>query len=329
MRNHFYKEGGMKGKGLLVSVIIVTWNSERFIEECLHSILGQSHEAVEVILSDNRSTDATVAIVKKRFPSVQIMENAENLGYCRANNLSLKKAAGEYLLFVNSDVILERDYVEKALQGFQKGERIGMVSGKILRFDRKTIDSTGQFLARSRKTIERGYGRKDDGRFDSEGHIFSVCGAAAFYRKQMIDEISYENGELFDEDFFSFHEDIDVGWRAHLMGWKGYYTPKALAYHFRGGTGSHSGETRFFQISSRSRFLKYHIVKNRYLSMIKNETLSSYLFNFPFIVARDAALFFYLLGSSPSVFRLLFKNRHLFRKAFKKKTFRLIAEKAL
>ncbi len=319
----------MKDKAPLVSVIIVTWNSERFIEECLHSILEQSHKAIEVIVSDNGSSDATVNIVQEKFPSVKMTENKQNLGYCRANNLSLKRAAGQYLLFVNSDVILHRDYIEKALEGFQQEERIGMVSGKILRFDKMTVDSTGQFLARSRKTIERGYGQKDDGRFDSEGFVFSVCGAAAFYRKQMIDEICYENGEFFDEDFFSFHEDIDVGWRANLMGWRGYYSPQALAYHFRGGTGSHSGETRSFQISGRSPLLKYHIVKNRYLSMIKNETLSSYLFHFPFIVARDAALFFYLLGSSPSVFRLLIKNRHLFRRAFKRKTFRLFAEKAL
>jgi GT2 family glycosyltransferase len=319
----------MKNNGPLVSVIIVTWNSERFIEGCLHSVLKQSHEVIEVIVIDNRSADATVNMVKEKFPTVRIIENEENLGYCRANNLSLKEAAGEYLFFINSDVILERDYVEKALQGFQKGERIGMVSGKILRFDRTTVDSTGQFLARSRKTIERGYGQKDEGRFEREGFVFSVCGAAAFYSKQMIDEISYKNKELFDEDFFSFHEDIDVGWRANLMGWRGYYTPEALAYHFRGGTGSHSGEKRSFQIAGRCRYLKYHIVKNRYLSMIKNDTLSSYLFNFPFIAARDAALFLYLLGTSPGVFRLLFKNRHLFRKAFRKKTFRLIAEKAL
>lgn len=319
----------MKGNGPLISVLIVTWNSEKFIAECLHSVLHQSYPSIEVIVIDNRSSDSTPQIIKERFPLLTFIENEKNLGYCRANNLGLKKASGEYVLFLNSDVILEKDYVEKALKGFHKSEHIGMVSGKILRFDRNTVDSTGQFLSRSRKTIERGYGQRDDGHFDKAGDIFSVCGAVAFYRKKMIEEISYGHGELFDEDFFSFHEDIDLGWRANLMGWKGYYIPKALAYHFRGATGSQSMTTRSFQMSGRSTFLKYHIVKNRYLSIIKNDTLSSYLIHFPFIAARDIVLFFYLLWTSPRVFRLLLTNRHLFRQAFRKRTRQLHGEKTL
>ncbi len=316
----------MNGDQPVVSVLIVTWNSEAFIEECLHSVLGQSYPALEVIAVDNRSVDRTVSIIKEKFSQVRLLENEENRGYCHGNNQVLKKASGAYILFLNSDVVLERDYIEKTLAGFQRGERIGMVSGKIFRFDRKTIDSTGQFLAKSRKTIERGYGEKDDGRFDKEGIIFSVCGAVAFYSKKMIDEISYENGELFDEDFFSFHEDIDLGWRANLMGWRGYYIPEAVAYHFRGGTTSFSGQRRSHLLRERSALLKYHIVKNRYLSIIKNDTLSSYLLNFPFIAAKDASLLFYLLGTSPAVFCLLLKNRHLFRQALKKRTRKRIIE---
>lgn len=319
----------MNGDQPFVSVLIVTWNSEAFIEECLLSVLEQSYPNIETIVVDNRSLDSTVRIIKDKFPRVHLLENEENRGYCHGNNQGLKKSSGDYVLFLNSDVVLENDYIEKALSGFRKGERIGMVSGKIFRFDRTTIDSTGQFLARSRKTIERGYGRKDDGFFDREGNVFSVCGAAAFYRKRMIEDISYENGELFDEDFFSFHEDIDLGWRANLMGWRGYYIPEAVAYHFRGGTGSRSGEARSHQIRGRPTLLKYHIFKNRYLSIIKNDTLSSYVFNFPFIAARDAALFFYFLGTSPAVFWLLLKNRRLFRQAFKKRTSKLITENAV
>ncbi len=319
----------MKGNGPLVSVLIITWNSEKFIEECLHSVFYQSYPTIEVIVVDNRSTDSTMRIIKERFSPLTIIENKENIGYCRANNLGLKKASGEYLLFMNSDVALEKDYVEKALKGFQKSERIGMVSGKILRFDHKTIDSTGQFLARSRKTIERGYGKIDNGRFDKEEYIFSVCGAAAFYRKKMIEEISYSNGELFDEDFFSFHEDMDLGWRANLMGWTAYYISDAVAYHFRGGTGYQSNRRRHYQISGRPTFLKYHIIKNRYLSIIKNDTLSSYLIDIAFIAARDVVLFFYILFTSPGVFSLLLKNRNLFLKALRKRTPKLQGKKIL
>ncbi|MEW5806014.1 MAG: glycosyltransferase family 2 protein [Acidobacteriota bacterium] len=304
----------------LVSVIVITWNSEKFIEECLSSVFKQSYPQIEVIVTDNGSGDSTTQIIRSRFQSVILIENKQNLGYCKANNIALKSAKGTYLLFLNSDVILENDYIEKCIDGFKTDSKIGMITGKILRFDRITIDSTGQFLTRSRKTKERGYGSRDDGRFDIEGRVFSVCGASAFYRRRMIEDISYADGELFDEDFFSFHEDIDVGWRGNLHGWNGYYIPDAIAYHYRGGTAGSLFWRRYFQIAARPSEIKYHIVKNRYLSILKNDSLGSYLRDLPFILSRDLIVFTYLLFSSPGVLALLFKNRKLFRKAMEKRS---------
>ncbi len=308
-------------KKKLVSVIIVTWNSERFIDDCLASVVGQTYPSLETIVVDNASEDATVRKIKEGFPEFEVIENSKNLGYCRANNQAIKQAKGEYILFMNSDVILEGNYIEQAMKGFEQDEKIGMVSGKILRFDRETIDSTGQFLAKSRKTLERGYGMKDDEEYNHEGIIFSVSGALAFYRKTMIEEIAYPNTELFDEDFFAFHEDIDVGWRGNIQGWKGYYVPGARAYHYRGGTGKDAPRKRRFQISGRPVNVKYHIVKNRYLSIIKNDTLRDYLKDLLFIVSRDIATMTFLLFTSPSVLSMLVKNRFLFARAFRKRRF--------
>ena len=113
--------------------------------------------------------------------------------------------------------------------------KIGMLSGKILRMDRETIDSTGLFLGRNRKAVERGYGKKDIGQYDKPGYVFGASGAVMFLRKSMLIDIKDENG-YFDERFGMYYEDLDLCWRAQKKGWKAYYTPKATAYHVRGGT---------------------------------------------------------------------------------------------
>ena len=303
----------------LASVIIVTWNSEKFIEDCLASVLAQTYPRLEVIVVDNGSQDSTLRKIRDRYSSITIVENSENLGYCRANNIGLRRAQGAFILFLNSDVILEEDYIEKALGGFRKDERIGMVSGKILRFDRKTIDSTGQFMSRSRRTIERGYGCADSGQYDEEGYVFSVCGAVLFCRKTMVDAVSYDGGEFFDEDFFAFHEDIDAGWRAELLGWKSYYVPEARARHFRGGTGRRPAWKSGYQISGRPASIKYHIVKNRYLSIIKNDTVQAYMRDLIFIFSRDLLLLIYIVFTAPGVLLSLFRNRELFKKALERR----------
>lgn len=249
---------------------------------------------------DNGSADETIAIVRNRFPDVRIIELGRNTGFCHANNVGLRQSAGDFVLFSNPDTILEPDYLREALVAFTLSDRIGAVGGKLLRFDRTTIDSAGQILTRSRKIQDRGFGRQDRGQFELGAKVHSVCGAMAMYRRRMIDDISID-GQLFDEDFFAFWEDMDVGWRARRAGWEILYTPAAVAYHFRGGSQErHTAWTRLVRMSGRSADMKYHIVKNRWLMMIKNDRLADYLLNLPFILARDAALLAYLLVSAPS-----------------------------
>lgn len=288
----------------MVSVIIVSWNSKRFLSGCLCSIKKQSSQPIEMIVVDNGSDDGSAELVKKQFKEVRLLQNEANLGFCRANNQALAYAQGEYILFLNADIILEKDYLREALSSFQLSGNIGMVSGKLLRFDRKTIDSTGQFRSKARRAIERGYGQPDQGQYEEAGYIFSVCGAAALYRRQMIEGIKLA-GEFFDEDYFAFYEDLDVGWRANLLGWKGYYNPRAVAYHFRGGSQSNRGWfSRFSQFSQRPVELKFHIIKNRYLTIIKNDRWRDFLLDLPSFLKWELLIYGYLLFFSP---KLLFR----------------------
>lgn len=119
--------------------------------------------------------------------------------------------------------------------GFTTDERIGIVSGKILRQDTKTIDSTGLFLSIERIARERGYGVYDRGQFDKEGYVFGVNGAVAFYRRKMLDVIK-QGIDYFDSEYRFFYEDLDLAWRAQNSWGRGFYIPRALAYHMRGGS---------------------------------------------------------------------------------------------
>lgn len=307
-------------EGKKVSVIVCSFNSEKFIGRCLASVGEQSHKEIELIVVDNGSSDRSREIVRREFPEAKLIENRENKGFARANNQGIELASGDFFLFLNADAFLDKDYLLNALKPFSLDPNIGMVSGKILRFDGETIDSTGEFVGRSRKVVERGYGKRDEGSYDESGYIFSVCGACALYRREVLERVKVF-GEVFDEDFFSFFEDLDLGWRANLFGFRGYYTPDAICYHFRGGeVRERSFLGRRSLLMGRESELKYHIVKNRWLTIIKNDRLIDFSRDLPFILIRDVAIFFALLVFDPKVLlRLIKEGFPLIKTAFKKR----------
>jgi GT2 family glycosyltransferase len=296
-------------------VVVVSWNSERFLDECLSSLFRQSGISLEVVVVDNGSTDASIPIVKEKYPGARLIELGSNRGFCAANNAGLGETRGRFVLFANSDIILADGFAKGALAPFSRDERIGLVGGKLLRFDRRTIDSAGQFMTRSRRVVERGYDRPDGRESDGEGYVFSICGAALLCRREMIEDISV-GGQLFDESFFAFSEDFDIGWRARLAGWRAWYAPRAVAYHFRGGSEtSRPGTRKLPALLRRPRPLRYHIIKNRWLTLLKNDAAASVLRDFPFILARDLSLLGAVTLTSPAVLLDLARSGSLLRGA--------------
>lgn len=283
-----------------VTAVVVSWNSAAVLPGCLTALAAQRLPPVQVVVVDNGSTDASAAIARRS--GCEVLEAGENLGFCVANNLGWARAAGGSALFLNPDVVLDAGYLEAAVAPFGPDPRVGLVSGKLLRADRSTLDSAGQLLGRSRRTVERGYGRPDRGQFDAGGPIFSVCGAAALYRRATLEDVA-PGGEVFDADFFAFHEDLDLGWRAQRRGWTGRYVPEARGYHLRGGSNEELREPSVPR--GRLRFLPdpilYHAVKNRYLAMIKNDTPGAFLRDLPWIAGREALLWGYLALRRPRV----------------------------
>ena len=306
---------GRVGGSAPVAVVIASWNSAAWIAGCLDSLGGLARPPEEIVVVDNGSTDGTAAIVRDRFPGAALIENGANLGFCRANNLGIARTQSRFVLVLNPDTRLAPRFLEELLPAFED-PAVGIAAGKLLRFDERTLDSAGQLLGRSRQPVDRGYGAPDRGQFDADAEVFGACGAAALYRRAMLDEVADPGGEVFDERFFAFYEDLDLAWRARRLGWCSAYRHRAVGFHARGATaGDASVRRRGRALLHRSPEVRFHAAKNRYLTILRNDTPGAYLRDLPFILARDLALAGILLLTSPRVLPRLWRERSLLRGA--------------
>lgn len=303
----------------LVSIVIVTTGLKGYINSCLDSIKEQVYPNLEVLVMDNSLNQNFGQDLNKNYPYIKLSSSSKNLFYCRALNKAIELSKGDFILCLNDDVILDKRFIEEALKGFDINKRIGMVSGRILRYDGKTIDSTGLFLSCFRTAKERGYGCKDKGQFEKAGYIFGVNGAVAFYRKEMFDEIKI-GSEYFDSDLRFFYEDLDIAWRAKNFGWKGYYIPSAVAYHLRGATVRYkSGINKKFARFYINDELHFDLIKNRYLTIIKNENFLDFLLHLPFIMLYDITVWGFIFLLRISLIKELLKKTIPIGSAFRKR----------
>jgi len=303
---------------MMVSVVIVTIGAKDYLKSCLDSLGRQSHPPSEIIIIDNSLKPglALAQDINKLYPSVRIYSCSGDPFYAQALNQGISLAKGEFILCLNDDVILDKEFIRQARQGFLIKNNIGSVSGKILRSDGKTLDSTGLFLTPWRTAKERGYGRQDLGQFEQEGFIFGVNGAVAFYRKQMLEEAKDKNG-YFDSRFGMFYEDLDICWRAKRRGWLAYYLPAALAFHVRGGSfRPDSGIGKAIARRYLNDQLHCDLIKNRYLTIAKNETRLDFLLHLVPILIYDFCAWSYVLIFCPRIIKLSFRRiRELHNKA--------------
>ncbi len=288
----------------MVSVIIVTTNNLKYLKDCIRSLQNQSFKDFETIIVFNNSQENIIENVKRKFSEANFIINNENLLFSKAYNQGIKLSKGKYVLCLNDDVVLKNNFIEELMNSIQRDKQIGMISGKILRMDKITIDSTGLFLGKSRKPVERGFGQQDDGRYNKEGYIFGVNGAAVLYRKAMLEDIKNEDG-YFDSTYGLFYEDLDLSWRANRFGWKAFYNPKAIAYHIRGGTTkSQSPKNKLlgrYYVTCLSNDLQFHLLKNRYMTIVKNDSLKDFVLCLGNILLYELKLWGYILLFRPQI----------------------------
>lgn len=238
-----------------VAIVVPNWNGKKFIGRCLESLKKQSTSA-NIVVADNGSSDGSVEYIKANFPKVYVLELDKNYGFAGGVNRGIEHAISQKADFValfNNDAVADKDWLKRLLNSADN-KNIGIVTGKLMRSDKKHIDSTGEFYSIWGLPFPRGRNEVDRGQYDEPGEVFAASGGASLYRVKMLKQIG-----LFDEDFFAYFEDVDISFRAQLAGWKIMYTPGAIAYHRVGATSSKLGS-----------FTRYHSVKNFILLYKKN-----------------------------------------------------------
>ena len=231
-------------------------------------------------------------------------------GFAAAQNQAAAQARGEWLLSLNPDVILSPDFISRLVAAGESDPRAGAVCGKLLRWRpgheserSQVIDSTGIYFLRNLRHLDRGSDQMDRGQYEKEEYVIGATGAAALYRRKMVEDVSVD-GEFFDEDFFAYREDADVAWRAQWMGWRCIYTPRAVAWHVRRVT-----PERFKDLPD---LINRHSIKNRFLMRKKNISWPLYLRLLGPITLRDALIIGYCALFRPrllSGLSLLWKRR--------------------
>lgn len=274
----------------LVSIIIVNWNAKENLQECLSALFKISYKNYEVILVDNGSKDDSVKFVKSNYPDIKIIEAGKNLGFAGGNNLGLEKAQGEYILFLNNDTIVTKNFLEKLVNFMEKRKDVGIVQPKILFHRPDTslhhkINSIGSFLLPSGFLYHLDYGKKDKLREDPY-EIFSAYGACFLARKSLLQKIG-----LFDDRYFAYFEETDLCHRVWLSGLKVMILPGTLIYHKGAKTAQ----------KLPSAFIQYHSFKNRIYTYLKNlEKLNLIRIFIPHLIICEASSLLYLAFGKPS-----------------------------
>ncbi len=308
-----------------VTINLLGWNSKNYLKQAIESILNQTYPKIETVFIDNGSKDGSIDFVKKNFPEVKIIDNRENLGYAQGHNIGISKAKGKYVICANPDIILEDDFVSRAVEVLEQGPRIGALSGKLLQmreYGIKTniIDSTGFKIVRSRRVIDRGSGEEDLGQYQRKERVFGVSGALSVFSKKALEDVKIFN-EYFDPDFENYKEDIDLSWRLNLYGWKCVYSPKAIAYHERGtALGAKAKGSDFLREKKKHSFrAKYFSFKNQSLMLAKNDFLRYYLLDLPFILFYELKRWAYVLLREPRLVGSFLKLLSQIPRALKKR----------
>ena len=255
--------------------MVVNWNRRDLLRACLISLRRQEGVAFEVIVVDNGSADGSAEMAEREF-GCRVIRNTENRGFCAANNQGIRAAAGEFIGLLNNDAEAEPGWLQALWRACRKAPDVGMAASKILVWENpRVIDKAGHLIFPDGQNRGRGSGAFDRGQYDREEEVLWPDGCAALYRKEMLDQIGG-----FDEDFFAYGDDAELGLRARIAGWRCIYTPAAVVRHHRGSTLGKDSMRRLELIE-----------RNRLLLAVKLFPASLLCLNPLFFVTRLAAGF--------------------------------------
>lgn len=276
-----------ENKFFKVCVIILNWNKEKFLHECLESLKRQFFTSYKIIVWDNGSIKGSLDKLTKEFPEVDFIFSEKNLGFAEGNNRAIeeskKKYDPPYYFLLNNDTIADEKALLEIMNLMESDQKIGVVGPKILCYpDKRIIWAAGGELIKWRLMGKnRGAGDKDNGQYNKAEEQIFVSGCAMLIKKEV-----FETAELLDQKFFAYLEDLDFCLRAKRHGWKIFYQPKTIIYHY--GSITAGGEYSSFQ--------SFYRWRNRLL-LINNQApffhkIFLFFIFFPVLMARDTFRYF-------------------------------------
>ena len=262
-----------------VSVILVNLNCGQLLDYVFPSLAAQTYADHEVVVVDNGSTDGSCERIAARWPATRVIRLGRNTGFSHALNAGIRATAGEYVLSLNFDVVLEPDFLAALVDALDRHADAGSAAGAMRRLTPggvvDAIDCFGHWMLPSRYCYGYDPARPEPAQYSDERYVFGASACAALYRRRMLDDVALD-GEVFDEDLFAYLEDVDLDWRAQQRGWPCVFTPLARGAHMRGGTGL-----------SRRPEVAALLMANRPLVMLKNDEPRDVLRDLPAILARS------------------------------------------
>ncbi len=227
----------------LASVIIPNWNGAAHLPICLGALARQTFADFETLVVDNGSTDTSLHLLAEGYPHVKVVGLSRNMGYAGGCNAGLAQATGETLVILNNDTEVEPEWMAELLSALKRHPEAGMATPKVrLWDDRGRLHTTGDVLRSNGIPDSRGVWEEDRGQYDDQTYVFGASGVAPAFRRAMLNDIG-----LFDADFGSYCEDVDLSWRAQLAGYRCVYAPRSVLYHRVSATGR--GVTRSFGVA--------------------------------------------------------------------------------
>lgn len=262
------------------TVIIPNYNGIAYLEKCLLSLEKQSQRDFITIVVDNGSMDGSSELVKEKFPQVKVIQLKENTGFCGAVNEGIKQAKTPYVILLNNDTEADSEYVNKMTIAIEEDEKLFSVSAKVLSMaEPEKIDDAGDLYSALGWARGRGCGKSAD-EYRKTAEVFASCGAGAIYRKKIMDEIG-----MFDSNHFAYLEDIDIGYRAKIYGYRNSFTPFGIVYHV--GSGFSGSKHNSFKIKLSS--------KNSIYLIYKNMPVFQIVLNLPFLILGFSIKYLYFL----------------------------------
>jgi len=244
-----------------ISVVIPNYNGRNILPACLDAILRQTRPPDEIIVVDDASTDDSPALVRQKYPKVDLVSMPVNGGFCQAANAGLRKATGDWLALLNNDTEVHPNWLAELVATLETYPDISFCTSKILFHDRRNIvNSAGLFMRVDGVGRDIGYGRPDGPEFAITREVFGASGGAAIYSRAMLEDIG-----LFDEDLVAYGEDLDLSFRAQLRGYRCLYVPTAVVYHYGGATYKRNSATAVYY---GSRNMLVVILKNMPMALL-------------------------------------------------------------